>query len=433
MSSLPKNIIYERVFFLGYHLIIFVVTLFGLNYLSLSQPDVASAFNRMWAMDNSKKSAEVLRLNTPSIKHLEGDVRIFEDEFSGSERSAVIDDQLKTGFTLETKENSTALFSLGYDRDVVLRILPNTVLKLDLLKTSKASGKETLETTLISLVKGQIIAKSSIPPTATVDIRTKLARFSLQSSTSAISTDGTSYYLLVVKDGAVRAENSRTLKFSSIPTRHSFFVSGDGQERLSDLPDVLKFFSWDLTKAKPAELTYDSILAATGGPFEVVQEKKMESDSIESVSQAELELQIKEETIKFNEDSSKLRAEIVSEQIALEELQKQHAKEAMKVQADITCLETSKKCDLYTEKLLLSRGFGRLHNSSRMAASITKDLNLYMGELASLRAAKEKEVSDLIELEKKRKAAWNWVQSRQADKTQLKEILSKLSDPVLSR
>ena len=245
MSSLPNNIIFERIFFLGYHAVIVVLTVFGLNYLSLPQPDVSLALKKMMSMDETQALFEKAKLDTPVIESITGNVRVFEDQFSGSEREALENDHLKSGFTIETKAKSSALINLGHDRQVTIRVLPGTIIKFDEIKASKINGQQNSEMTLMSLIQGQIISKSSIPDNVIVDIRTRMARFSLHSSLSAIATDGTSFCLMVVKDGNVRAENSKTLKFDIVHAKNSFYVNREGTERRSELPGPLKFFEWD--------------------------------------------------------------------------------------------------------------------------------------------------------------------------------------------
>jgi hypothetical protein len=433
MRAAPQISIYDRLLFIFYHLIAIVFTFFSLTYFSLPQPSVLNALRKMADLKDLKIIASDHSINPLTIIVREGDVRVYEDDLSGSERDAVLNEVIKEGYTVETNEESTALLSFGKGYKCLVRLLPETKLKIEKLLTLKADGTKG-ETSLFYLFNGQIIVQlSNLPPEANVDFKTKLSRYSPGASVSAMATDSETFAVLAVKNGTARAENLKSLKFEMILAGENHLVDVEGHERKSSIPEVLTYFEWDIRKHLPQKIDFQEILSLTGGSFEDKPVAQVDSAQLTGEAIKILEDKISLEMMHFRDYSTKLRDEILSGQEGLTHLRRAQEKETLRIQADINCLETASKCDLYSEKLLLSRGFPRLHHSARMSASIIKDLRLYLEEQKSKADEKQKEIEELIKLERKRSETMSWVLSRKSDKAQLNDILSRLQDQSLLR
>ena len=424
MSVRPQTTIFDRIFFLGYHVIVLAVTMFALNYYSLPVPSFQSAILRMASLTPAQSDSSQQSQKTFSVSGLVGEVKIFQDEFSGSDKEAVDGDEVKVGYSIETNDQSSIDLNITKGFKATVRILPGSRILFE---------KDSPNHVLLTLQRGQIMTRIENVSNSALDIRTTLARFSSQTtSISGISTDGKTFSFLAVKSGNVRAENSKTHKFEMIQAKQSYLVVDEkGKERVSLMPEALALFTWDPKSATKQSHDIATILAATGGPFTETVEEKLSEAGISPEEQAKLEGFVTEELRNFQIYTAKLHEEIASKRVTLGDLQKRMDKENLKIEADITCLESQKRCDLYTEKLLLDRGFPRIHNSSRMADAITKDLRKYQSEEAAKLDEKHKEIEDMVKLEDARKETWTWVQSRLSDKTIYREILSKLQDQNL--
>ncbi len=433
MRTAPQVSIYERLLFFFYHFLIIGFTLFGLTYLSLPNPSVLAALRKMADIQELQKLTVDHSLNPLTIIIRQGDVRVYEDELSGSERDAVLNEVLNEGYMIETKEESTALLSFGRGYKCLIRLLPETKVHIEKLLTVKSDGTKG-ESTLFYIFSGQVIVQlSNLPAEATIDFKNRLARYSPQSSLSAIATDGETYSVLAIKTGSVRAESLKTNKFGMINGGENNVTNDHGRERKSVVPEVLTYFEWDIKQYMPQKVDFNEILELTGGDFKDEPVSAVEDVQITSEAMRKMEEQITLEMVNFRDYSLKVRDDILSGQEDLASFRRAQEKENLRIQADIHCLETARQCDLYSEKLLLSRGFPRLHHSARMAASIIKDLKLYLTEQKSKSDEKQRDIEKLIKLEKTRSETMTWVLSRQSDKAQLREILNKLQDQSLFR
>jgi hypothetical protein len=88
---------------------------------------------------------------------------------------------------------------------------------------------------------------------------------------------------------------------------------------------------------------------------------------------------------------------------------------------------------LYSEQLLLSRGFPRIHNSPRLVDGIILDLKKYLGEQNAKLDQVAQEIEDLETLAKKREVILKWAEKQTESESYLRETLKKLRDPNLSR
>ncbi len=427
-----QNSVFDRLYFLGYHITVLFLTLFMLNYFSQSSPTIFSTLVKMTSGKAPKNLKGVLKERPLTLNMIYGEVKVFEDQFSGSERNAIEGEVLPEGAAIETRNGSVTL-SFGNGYLCTLKLLPNTKLRIDELMAPKLDGEEKTEVTLWHLFKGQLIAELQSESTIiAIDFKTKGARFSLRPSVSGVAVDERGDVLLAVKAGEVRAENIKTLKFDMIKAPQIYFIDDRGRERKIQNSEVVNLFNWKISKDMISVIDFEKVLSLTGGAF-IEPVAPVKKGGFSEEERAQLLNETREEMRTFRAYSSRLREDILSGKQNLEVFHKKNEKDAIKIRADINCLETSKRCDLYSEQLLLNRGFPRIHNSPRLVEGIKNDLRKYLNEQDTKLDEVAKEIEVLEALEKKRAVVFQWAEKQAESDSELRETLKQLRDQNLFR
>jgi hypothetical protein len=323
MKAQLQNSIFDRLYFIGYHLTVLFMTLFMINYFSLSEPSIVATLVKMTSGRAPKNLHKNLKHRPLTLSMIYGDVKVFEDQFSGSERNALEGEVLPEGAAIETR-NGSATLSFGKGYLCILKLLPNTKLRIDELMVPRLDGEVSTEVSIWHFFKGQIITELQNENTSVaIDFKTKNARFSLKPSLAGVAANENGEFLLAVKSGEVRAENIKSLKFSIIQAPQIYFIDSAGRERKVQNLDVVKLFNWKIDKDMGSEVDFEKVLTLTGGAFveSIVTIKK---EGLSDEEMAQLMNETHEEMRNFKSYSWKLQEDILSSRQNLETFHKKN-------------------------------------------------------------------------------------------------------------
>jgi hypothetical protein len=239
--------------------------------------------------------------------------------------------------------------------------------------------------------------------------------------------------LLIVREGKVQAENIKAFKKRFVSAGSSYLVNKDGEDQeYSDIGMINKF-EWDLENLTGEQLQIDEMINMLGNPDLSVkkQELVLSEESEKSKSLKEL---IQIEINNFKRYDLDLQDYLTNETQFLNELMEIADKEKPKIQNDINCLSTTRsQCDLYSEKLLMGRGFPRTFGTPRFIDMIIEDLNKYRKDQDEKIVVAKSDKATLDTLIETRGILLKEIEKQYLEDKDLETIIPRLKDEKLRR
>jgi hypothetical protein len=337
-------------------------------------------------------------------------------------RPAVIEDELVQASRLETAQHSFLLLQFGQYDEFQLRLEADSKISVDELH-SVDGGK-----TLISLhlARGKALLKvSDISQRVQVQLRILGASHASTNGEFMALTDGKNYSLLMVNEGVVKSRLFHSHADRELPAGFSLWLDATGKEKLESNSELLQKFDWQLDSSIPQDkVTLDQEL---GRVFPVVKTTPVPSpDAIRRMDQ------LKKELINFEQYNESLQQEIEREKILVDRFKQKIASEKNEVLQDINCIEKSKsECRLFSEKVLLKRGFPRNFGDQRYRKSMAQSLQAYLVERQQELQSWHRKIGDWQQLLMRRQQLLAWARHESKQDAEPEAILRKLQDPQL--
>lgn len=430
MKHKLKNSATDVVAFLIYHIIAVGGTLAFFMYFAegIENLDLDS-FKQLTEKMNAEAPVanKVLVKNQAIIHSVMGDV-FFTNSIGTTPRKAVVGDLLAPGSVIETKAKSFATLKFGQTYNCTVRIGALSRLNVDgLLELDEDSKKES---TTFNLVKGGLyLLLNNTSKQADVKIKTISAVFAVRGTHLAIRTDGFGAVLMSVLEGIVKTENIRTGKTYPISTGSSYLVEPSGLDKIENNPDILKRFDFSDAQTEVI-LPEDDLLSVY---MQTLRPVEVSGDPTEAKPQINQE-EILSEIAIFKAENDSIMSDLDSERSELKTKLSNQAQEMTKIKEDMYCLENSTKpCKLFSENILISRGFPRTFGDARIRRSLILDLRLYLKQQDEAMESKKITLKNTEDLLSKRQEVLKWAEDSVSTGTSLDTIIPRLKDRQLLR
>ncbi len=330
---------------------------------------------------------------------------------------------LKEGASIITGEKSAVLLSYRDFYHWEARLSENTQVNIDELMKMDPEDK-----TIFNLVTGALAMKmkNTSGTVRNMNIRTKFASFAVRGTTFAVLTDGEKRSLMTVQEGVVVADNYKLTDKSKVIEGHSYLVNREGESKIILDLDAVNLYDWQIDNLNPVSPSIDDVVAKTGdvGPALDDQEKvrvnllKDIDEKIADFKKANTELVRELETL--NENAVQSRGGL--------------REESVNVNKDIRCIQTSSfECNLFTEKILVARGYPRMWGNPRYKSSLVVELQKYLIERNEEVAGREDEAKVLAKLMSARNSVLKLVEEDRKNVTNIEKIIPALQDDRLRR
>ncbi len=330
---------------------------------------------------------------------------------------------LKEGQSLATGPHSDVLLTYRGYHSWILRIYPDAQINIDEL----LNGKDK-QTTVVNLMRGGIIlrVKNNSGASGNVLVRTKFASFVVSNGTVAILTDGENQSLMSVQAGSGEAENLKTMDKTPVRAGHNYLVNREGEKKVQLDLDALDLFDWEPTNLTSTLPTMEKVTDLVGslGP------------TLDDQAKAKLEAlkKIDEVILAFKKENEILKRELA---ILLENAEQSRIglrKERVVVEKDIKCLQTNEfECNLFSEKILLMRGFTKMWGNPQYRDSLVVSLGKYLQERNEEVQRREDEAKISARLMTAREAVLRAVEADRAAEKNLEKLIPSLQDERLRR
>ena len=374
--------------------------------------------------------AAVIVRSLPKIMKTRGTILISDS--NSLPRLAKLGEELKQGSSIETKEKSFVLLSFGDKYSCYVRIGSNSKLNIDELLLNSQNNNS--EQSFVSLIKGTLsVAVKKMNETPVIKIKTAFAIFGVRGTQFSVLTDAINYSLLVVKEGKVEAENVIAFRKRIVSTGASYLVNKNGEEKEFSDTEMINKFEWDLENLTIDHPEMEEMITMLGNPdlspkkedF-VINSTPDKTKSLKELVQIEIDI--------FKRYDVDLQDYLSNDIQFLNELLLISEKERLKIKNDIFCLSTTRsQCDLYSEKLLMSRGFPRTFGTPRFIQMMIEDLNKYMKEQDDQISVAKSDKASLEDLISKRKILLENVEKQFLAGTELETIIPRLKDDKMRR
>ena len=427
-----KNGFLDIFLFVIYHsiaLAVSIVLILSLSY-NINVFDLESLKKAALNDKTRPVEAAVIVRSLPKIMKTRGTILISDS--NSLPRLAKVGEELKQGSSIETKEKSFVLLSFGKKYSCNVRLGSNSKLNIDeLLLNSKDNNSEQ---SMFNLIKGTLsVAVKKKNETPGIKIKTVFAIFGVRGTQFSVLTDAINYSLLVVKEGKVEAENIIAFKKRFFSTGTSYLVNKNGVEKEYSDPEMINKFEWDLENLTIDQPEIDEMITMLGNPDldkenedSVVNPALDKSKTLKELVQIEIDI--------FKRYDLDLQDYLSNDAQFLNELLLISEKERPKIKNDIFCLSTTRsQCVLYSEKLLMSRGFPRTFGTPRFIQMIIEDLNKYMKEQDEQISVAKSDKASLEDLISKRKSLLGNVEKQFLADTELETIIPRLKDDKMRR
>ena len=198
-------------------------------------------------------------------------------------------------------------------------------------------------------------------------------------------------------------------------------------------PEMINKFEWDLENLTIDQPEIDEMITMLGNPDldkkkedSVVNPALDKSKSLKELVQIEIDI--------FKRYDLDLQDYLSNDAQFLNELLLISEKERPKIKNDIFCLSTTRsQCDLYSEKLLITRGFPRTFGTPRFIEMIIEDLNKYVKEQDEQISLAKSDKASLEDLISKRKVLLESVEKQFLADMDLETIIPRLKDDKMRR
>jgi hypothetical protein len=358
----------------------------------------------------------------PKVEKILGEVFV-KDHASFTPVPVVGGEILKEGQSFATGPNSALLLSYRGPDSWLMRISSDAQINIDELMKMKDQ-----QTTTVNLMQGGLILKviNKTGAARNIKIRTKVGSFSVNQGTLAVLTDGETRSLMTVQQGLVEAENYKLMEKTPVREAHTYFLNREGEKKVELDLDALDLYNWEPTDLASVFPVMEKVVVVVGdlGPTPDDKEKarihllKEVNASIQEFETENEKLQREHEILIENAEQSRL---------GLKE-------EKARVNKDIRCLETSSfECNLFSEKILLMRGFPRTWGNPQYRYSLVVGLGKYLQERNEEVINREEEEKILSKLMTSRKTILRSVRSDLAAGRNLEKLIRTLQDDRLRR
>ncbi|MES2526353.1 MAG: FecR family protein [Bdellovibrionota bacterium] len=330
---------------------------------------------------------------------------------------------LKEGASIATGEKSAAILAFRSYYNWQARLSENTQVNIDELMKMDTEDK-----TIFNLVTGAIMMKmkNTSGTVRNMNVRTKYASFAVRGTTFAVLSDGEKRSLMTVQEGVVIADNYKLTDKSKVIEGHSYLVNRDGDSKIILDLDAVNLYDWNVESPVPESPSIDEVIAQTGdvGPTLDDQEKV----------RLTLLKEIDEKIAEFKSVNTDLMRELETLNENAVQSRQGLKEESVKVNKDIKCLETSAfECNLFTEKILIAKGFPRMWGNPRYKTSLVVELQKYLVERNEEVAGREDEAKILAKLMTARSSVLKTVEEDRKNVTHIEKIIPTLQDERLRR
>ena len=381
-------------------------------------PEIKGKLSSIFKSEEIKQKKEVF----PIVEKIYGEVMMREKpsyppvQLKGGEL-------LKEGATLTTGENSGALLTYRSYYHWEARISSNTQVNIDELMKLKPE-----DTTVFNLVSGAITlkVKNTSGTARSMNVRTKFASFGVTGTTFAVLTDGLKRSLMTVHEGIVMADNYKLSAKTKVIEGHTYLVNREGESKIILDLDAVNLYDWQIQNLDKEIPSINDVISKTGdvGPTLDEQEKV----------QLTLLKEIDEKIVEFKNANKDLLRELENLQENAVQSREGLRVETVKVDKDIRCLQTSAfECNLFSDKVLVSRGYPRMWGNPRYRSSLVVELQKYLIERNEEVAGREEEAKVLAKLMSARSAILNKMEEHRKNGTDIDKIIPTLQDDRLRR
>lgn len=422
-----KNSSFDRIAFILYHAIVIIGSLF--LFVTITA-DINEFDFKTFKFKKKKIEQEIATTTSvPVIEKVKGTVTI--SATGKSSHPAAVGEELQQGSIIETAENSFALLTFSEKYTCRIKVGAKSRLDVDELLVQNVSTKT--EDTTINLKLGNVIVHllNKNEPVK-IQVRTTSASFGVRGTKLAVFTDGSAEAMLCVEHGQVEAENKLNFKRSRINGGESYYIDKDGQDRKENNPQMINALDWNMDGDLPVLLVLSELKEKLTSTSVVIQQ--VSESGVQSEVTPEMLASIEQEIKIFKEENIKLLEEVEVEKHSIAKYQADLEKDLVKINEDIHCLETSTvRCKLFTENILIKRGFPQTYGAPKLIESMTKDLKAYIEERNQEISDKQKDFVVLETLIKKRQEVLQVVETQLLNKTELNSIIPKLKEQALHR
>jgi hypothetical protein len=144
--------------------------------------------------------------------------------------------------------------------------------------------------------------------------------------------------------------------------------------------------------------------------------------------------EVDEKIAEFKETNKELRRELETLQDNAVQSREGLKAESVKIDKDIRCLQTSaSECNLFTEKILVAKGFPRMWGNPRYRSSLVLGLQKYKIDRNEEVTGREEEAKILAQLMSMRNAILNQIENDRKNGKAIDKIIPTLQDQRLRR
>lgn len=327
--------------------------------------------------------------------------------------------------TIVTHDQSSALISFKDKYSWQLRVSPNSDISNNtLMEKNVVTGEEDL---IFKLNKGAAcfsLVNNKVP--VMLKVTTAHAAFIVKGTKFAVLTNE-SNTVLTIEHGKIEVENFINLKKYEVESGATYVTDGQGNDKVVQDATPLVLFNWELEVPELESMEPENILKLPGFQERVVTEEVKQEDPVEKLKSL-----IDEEIGNFK----MLNEGMIGE---LDLLKENHgkAKEELlilipSVRQDISCLKSAQgQCSLYSDKILLSRGFPRTKGTPQYRKSMAQDLEVYLKDRKEQLAAEKTRIESYEDVLKKRAEVLKTVEEKRSQVSELESLVPMLKDESL--
>ncbi len=252
------------------------------------------------------------------------------------------------------------------------------------------------------------------------------ASFGVQGTTFAVLTDGERHTLMTVNEGTVLAENYKLLAKTKVIEGHTYLVNRDGRNKIILDLDAVNLYDWNIQNLEQKTPSLNDLISQTGDVGPTLDDKER--------AYQDLLKEIDDKIVGFKNTNK----ELLREMGTLEEnaIQSRNGlkDEKVKVDKDIRCLQTSTyECNLFTEKILIARGFPKLWGNRRYRSGLVVELQKYLNERNEEVTGREDEAKVLAKLMVARNATLKQMEEDRKNENDTDKIIPTLQAERLKR
>lgn len=425
----------KELFFYFYHLGVLAMTLALLICVrepkAITDPDVFVAELTKFLPKNEylnafgKKRGSVDEVEAPvtRISKIKGKVLV---SYPWAKAKATTEgEEIRPQGTIVTQEQSSALIAFKDKYSWQLRVSPNSDISNNtLMEKNVVTGEEDL---VFKVNKGAAcfsLVNNKVP--VMLKVSTAHATFIVKGTKFAVLANE-SHTALTVEHGKIEVENFINLKKYEVESGATYVTDGQGNDRVVQDATPLLLFNWELEVPDLEFLGPENILKLPAFQERVVTEEVKQEDPVEKLKSL-----IDEEIGNFK----MLDEGMIKELEALKETHGKLKEELLilipSVRQDISCLQSAQgQCSLYSDKILLSRGFPRTKGTPQYRKSMAQDLEVFLKEKKEQLASEKARIESYEGVLKKRSEVLKTVEEKRGQGPELESLVPMLKDDTL--